>query len=329
MKEEREKGVVLRGRRVQKYFPVHTGLGKARRWVKAVDGVDITIHEGEIYGLVGESGCGKSTLGRTLIRLLEPTGGQVEIMGTDITHLKEEALVNMRRTIQMVFQDPYTSLDPRQKAGDILIEALAIHKLGTKRQRPDTAMEIMGKVGLQPEHFYRYPHEFSGGQRQRIGLARALILKPRIIVCDEPVSALDVSIQAQIINLLQDLREQENISFLFIAHDMSVVKYVSDRVGVMYLGQLMEEAKTEDLFADTRHPYARALLSAVPNPKPHGRKERMMLEGDLPSPINPPSGCVFHTRCPYAAEACSLKKPQLQEVSPGHRVACLRFEKKV
>lgn len=326
MKEEQKKMVVLRGRQVQKYFPVHSGLRKTRRYVKAVDGVDITIHEGEIYGLVGESGCGKSTLGRTLIRLLEPTGGQVEVMGSDITHTKEADLLKMRQTIQMVFQDPYTSLDPRQKVGEVLMEALAIHKLGTKQQRLDTAMEIMGKVGLLPDHFYRFPHEFSGGQRQRIGLARALILNPRIIVCDEPVSALDVSIQAQIINLLQDLRQNENISFLFIAHDMSVVKYISDRVGVMYLGQLMEEADTEELFANAMHPYAQALLSAVPNPEPHGRKKRMMLEGDLPSPMNPPAGCVFHTRCPYAEEMCSLKKPQMQEVSPGHRVACLRCE---
>lgn len=227
----------------------------------------------------------------------------------------------------MVFQDPYTSLDPRQKVGEILMEALKIHHIGTPEERMDTAMEILQKVGLRPEHFYRYPHEFSGGQRQRVGLARALILNPKVIVCDEPVSALDVSIQAQIVNLLQDLREQDNLSFLFIAHDMSVVKYVSDRIGVMYLGHLMEEAETEELFANTLHPYAKALLSAVPNPDPHVKRERIALSGELPSPMNPPSGCVFHTRCPYATEACSLRTPQMVEAEPGHFVACLQYEK--
>lgn len=328
MEQMTDKRVVLRGEHIKKYFPVHSGFGKAKRFVKAVDGVDIAIHEGEIYGLVGETGCGKSTLGRTLIRLTDPTDGEIEVLGKNITSLKDKELSGMRQKIQMVFQDPYTSLDPKQKVGDILMEALKIHKIGSKAERMDIAMEIMGKVGLRPEHFYRYPHEFSGGQRQRVGLARALILNPEIIVCDEPVSALDVSIQAQIINLLQDLREKDNISFLFIAHDMSVVKYVSDRVGVMYLGHLMEEAETEELFQNTLHPYAQALLSAVPNPDPHARKERMVLSGELPSPMNPPSGCVFHTRCPYAQEECSLKVPMMHEVTPGHRVACLMQEKK-
>lgn len=288
--------------------------------------MDITIHEGEIYGLVGETGCGKSTLGRTLIRLTDPTDGNISVLGKDITKLNDKQMTDMRQKIQMVFQDPYTSLDPKQKVGDILMETLEIHGIGSKKERLDIAMEIMGKVGLRPEHFYRYPHEFSGGQRQRVGLARALILNPKVIVCDEPVSALDVSIQAQIINLLQDLREKDNISFLFIAHDMSVVKYISDRIGVMYLGHLMEEAETEELFANPLHPYAQALLSAVPNPDPHVKKERVVLQGDLPSPMNPPVGCVFHTRCPYATEKCSLKVPSMHEVSPGHRVACLKYE---
>lgn len=288
--------------------------------------MDITIHEGEIYGLVGETGCGKSTLGRTLIRLTDPTDGNISVLGKDITKLNDKQMTDMRQKIQMVFQDPYTSLDPKQKVGDILMETLEIHGIGNKKDRLDIAMEIMGKVGLRPEHFYRYPHEFSGGQRQRVGLARALILNPNVIVCDEPVSALDVSIQAQIINLLQDLREKDNISFLFIAHDMSVVKYISDRIGVMYLGHLMEEAETEELFANPLHPYAQALLSAVPNPDPHVKKERVVLQGDLPSPMNPPVGCVFHTRCPYATEKCSLKVPSMHEVSPGHRVACLKYE---
>ena len=288
--------------------------------------MDIPIHEGEIYGLVGETGCGKSTLGRTLIRLTDPTDGNISVLGKDITKLNDKQMTDMRQKIQMVFQDPYTSLDPKQKVGDILMETLEIHGIGSKKDRLDIAMEIMGKVGLRPEHFYRYPHEFSGGQRQRVGLARALILNPKVIVCDEPVSALDVSIQAQIINLLQDLREKDNISFLFIAHDMSVVKYISDRIGVMYLGHLMEEAETEELFANPLHPYAQALLSAVPNPDPHVKKERVVLQGDLPSPMNPPVGCVFHTRCPYATEKCSLKVPSMHEVSPGHRVACLKYE---
>lgn len=288
--------------------------------------MDITIHEGEIYGLVGETGCGKSTLGRTLIRLTDPTDGNISVLGKDITKLNDKQMTDMRQKIQMVFQDPYTSLDPKQKVGDILMETLEIHGIGSKKDRLDIAMEIMGKVGLRPEHFYRYPHEFSGGQRQRVGLARALILNPKVIVCDEPVSALDVSIQAQIINLLQDLREKDNISFLFIAHDMSVVKYISDRIGVMYLGHLMEEAETEELFANPLHPYAQALLSAVPNPDPHVKKVRVVLQGDLPSPMNPPVGCVFHTRCPYATEKCSLKVPSMHEVSPGHRVACLKYE---
>lgn len=319
------KPVVLRGTGVKKYFPVNKGLG-AKKYVKAVDGVDIEIHKGEIYGLVGETGCGKSTLGRTLMLLTEPTAGSIEVLGKDITKLKGKEQKEMRRKFQMVFQDPYTSLDPKEKVGDILMEALKIHGIGDPETRLDTAMEIMHQVGLRPEHFYRYPHEFSGGQRQRVGLARALILNPEIIVCDEPVSALDVSIQAQIINLLQDLREQHDISFLFIAHDMSVVKYISDRIGVMYLGHMMEEADEETLFQETLHPYAQALLSAVPEVNPHMHKERIMLKGELPSPMNPPSGCVFHTRCPYATERCAKVVPALREIKPGHKVACLKYE---
>ena len=318
--------VVMKAEQLKKYFPVQSGLLRKKRFVKAVDGVDLELREGEIYGLVGETGCGKSTLGRALIRLTEPTEGKVQILGQEITGLNSQELRRMRRNVQMVFQDPYTSLDPRQRVGDILMEALRIHGNPSKARQMEAALEILEKVGLRMEHFYRYPHEFSGGQRQRIGLARALILNPKIIICDEPVSALDVSIQAQIINLLQDLREQEGISFLFIAHDMSVVRYVSDRIGVMYLGNMMEEAETDELFSNTIHPYAKALLSAVPNPDPHGKRERIRLKGELPSPLNPPSGCVFHTRCPYAGEMCSMKKPELKEVKPGHRVACLKAE---
>lgn len=321
-----EKKTVISARNVCKYFDVKGGSGDGKNKVKAVDGVSLEIYEGETYGLVGESGCGKSTLGRTLIRLLEPTSGEIMLGDRNIAEIPPKEMRSMRKKVQMVFQDPYTSLNPRKRVGDILMEALAIHNIGDKNSRMSTAMEILQKVGLRPEHFYRYPHEFSGGQRQRVGLARALILNPQVIICDEPVSALDVSIQSQIINLLQSLQREGNLSYLFIAHDMSVVKYISDRIGVMYLGHLVEEAPNEELFENTLHPYTQALLSAVPDTNPHVKKQRIILEGDLPSPLNPPSGCVFHTRCPKACEACKTKVPKLQEIKPGHKVACLLYE---
>lgn len=324
--KDSQKEVVMKAANVSTYFPVKNAVGKAVNHVKAVDGVSMELYKGEIYGLVGESGCGKSTFGRTIIRLLEPTGGEVEIMGKDVSHLSMKEMRSYRKDVQMVFQDPYTSLNPRKRVGDVLMEVLLIHGEKDKKVRMEKAMAVLEKVGLRPEHFYRYPHEFSGGQRQRIGLARALILNPEIIVCDEPVSALDVSIQAQVINLLKKLRESDHLSYLFIAHDMSVVKYISDRIGVMYLGHLVEEAETEELFMNTLHPYTKALLSAVPHTNPHLRKERTVLTGDLPSPINPPSGCVFHTRCPRATKACQAKIPGLYEVSPGHKVACFLYE---
>lgn len=327
MKQE-ERKVVIKAENVCKYFQVKGGMGKASGQVKAVDGVSLELYAGETYGLVGESGCGKSTLGRTLIRLLDPTSGTILLDGTNIADISKKEMRTMRQKVQMVFQDPYTSLNPRKRVGDILMEALEIHKIGTKQERMATAMKMLAKVGLRPEHFYRYPHEFSGGQRQRVGLARALILNPQIIICDEPVSALDVSIQSQIINLLQSLQKEGNLSYLFIAHDMSVVKYISDRIGVMYLGHLVEEAETDELFAHTLHPYTQALLSAVPDTNPHVKKERIILEGDLPSPMNPPGGCVFHTRCPKACAECAKKVPVLQEIRPGHKVACLLYEGK-
>ena len=315
--------VVLRANHIKTYFPVRGFVGQTVGSVKAVDDVSLVLYRGETYGLVGETGCGKSTLGRTLIRLLDPTEGIVEVDGVEITGLKARELRTMRRRMQMVFQDPYTSLDGRMHVGEILMETLAIQKIGRKSERMDMVLDILDRVGLLAEHFYRYPHELSGGQRQRVGLARAILLRPDIIVCDEPVSALDVSVRSQIINLLLDLQKKEDLTYLFISHDMSVVRYTSDRVGVMYLGHIVEEGPTDELFENPRHPYTQVLLSAVPAPDPRAVRERVILEGDLPSPLNPPGGCVFHTRCPVARELCAIQRPTLREVAPDHNVACL------
>ena len=320
------KNVVIRAENVRTYFPVRDALGRVVNQVKAVDGISMEVHKGEIYGLVGESGCGKSTFGRTLIRLLEPTDGKLELLGQDVTHTSMKALRPFRSKVQMIFQDPYTSLNPRKRVGEILMEVLEIHGEKDRDKRMSIALDTLHKVGLRPEHFYRYPHEFSGGQRQRVGIARALILQPELIVCDEPVSALDVSIQAQVINLLKQLRDENDLSYVFIAHDMSVVRYISDRIGVMYLGHLVEEASTDELFAHPMHPYTEALLSAVPDTNPHASTHRIHLQGEIPSPIDPPKGCVFHTRCPYATEACGQITPQIREVAPGHRAACLKYD---
>ena len=317
-----ERKVLLRATDVKKYFPITGLFGKVENYVKAVDGVSLELYKGETYGLVGETGCGKSTLGRTLIRLLPATEGSVELDGMELTTLSAAESRKLRRRVQMVFQDPFTSLNPRKRIGDILTEALDIQNIGEKSQRMDMAMELMQQVGLLVEHYYRYPHELSGGQRQRVGLARALIVNPELVVCDEPVSALDVSVQSQILNLLVDMQKKRELTYLFISHDMAVIRYVSDRIGVMYLGHLVEEAEAAELFANPLHPYTQVLLSAVPSPDPHVKKQRTVLEGDLPSPIDPPGGCVFHTRCPRAKECCRHELPPMREVSPGHKVAC-------
>lgn len=317
MKQERD--IVIEARDVCKYFPVRGAIGNTVGHVKAVDGVSLDLYRGETYGVVGETGCGKSTLGRSLMRLFPITSGTVKINGQDMKDMPNTVL---RKQIQMIFQDPYNSLNPRQRIGDILTETLTIHNLGAKSERMDVALEMLGKVGLHSEHYYRYPHELSGGQRQRVGIARAIILNPDIVVCDEPVSALDVSVRSQIINLLLDMQDARDLTYMFISHDMSVIRYAAKRVGIMYLGHLVEESETDELFANPCHPYTQVLLSAVPSPNPHTKRNRIILEGDLPSPMHPPTGCVFHTRCPYATARCTTECPSMKHVNDGHRVAC-------
>lgn len=314
---------------LKKYYFLNGSFGKiggVKGTVKAVNEVSLTLNHNETYGLVGESGCGKSTLGRTILKLIDPTEGKVIYNGQDILQLNRNDLRPIRRDLQMVFQDPYTSLNPRKRIGQILEEPLAIHSIGQKEERTDMVMDILRKVGLQVDHYYRYPHELSGGQRQRIGIARALVVKPKVIILDEPVSALDVSIQSQIINLLEEIQEEFNLSYLFIAHDMSVVRHISDRIGVMYLGNLVEEGPNVSLFAEPLHPYTKALLSAIPVPNPKLKRERIILKGEIPTPFNPPAGCAFHTRCPIAMEKCKSVIPVKVEVSPRHFVACHLYE---
>jgi oligopeptide/dipeptide ABC transporter ATP-binding protein len=316
---------LVEARNLKKYFPVRSGLFGPRQFVRAVDGVDLQVFPGETLGVVGESGCGKSTLGRLILRLLEPTEGEVLFGGENLGLLAPKALRQKRREMQIIFQDPYGSLNPRMRVGKIVGEGLEIHDLARGADRKRRVMELLDRVGLRPDAYNRYPHEFSGGQRQRIGIARALALQPRLIVADEPVSALDVSIQAQIVNLLQDLQEEMDLAYVFIAHDLRVVEHISHRVAIMYLGKIVELAESEEIYRNPRHPYTRALLSAIPVPDPSTRRSRMLLPGDVPSPIHPPAGCAFHPRCPYVEERCRAMEPKLLKGHNSHAVACHVF----
>ena len=323
---------LLQVEHLKQYFPAG-GMGKNRKFVKAVDDVSFFVNKGETLGLVGESGCGKTTTGRSILRLYEPTGGKITFDGNVILDVENKVKVDMlpyRQKMQMVFQDPYASLDPRMTVGDIVGEAIDIHKLAAnKKERHDMNISMLEKVGLNSEHANRYPHEFSGGQRQRVGIARALAVNPQFIVCDEPISALDVSIQAQVVNMFEELQEQMGLTYLFIAHDLSVVKHISDRIGVMYLGKMVELADSYELVARSLHPYTKSLISAIPiaDPIKARASKRIVLQGDVPSPLNPPTGCRFRTRCPYADECCAQKEPEWREVEKGHYVACHHVEK--
>ena len=323
---------LLQVEHLKQYFPAG-GMGKNRKFVKAVDDVSFFVNKGETLGLGGESGCGKTTTGRSILRLYEPTGGKITFDGNVILDVENKVKADMlpyRQKMQMVFQDPYASLDPRMTVGDIVGEAIDIHKLAAnKKERHDMIISMLEKVGLNSEHANRYPHEFSGGQRQRVGIARALAVNPQFIVCDEPISALDVSIQAQVVNMFEELQEQMGLTYLFIAHDLSVVKHISDRIGVMYLGKMVELADSYELVARSLHPYTKSLISAIPiaDPIKARASKRIVLQGDVPSPLNPPTGCRFRTRCPYADECCAQKEPEWREVEKGHYVACHHVEK--
>jgi peptide/nickel transport system ATP-binding protein/oligopeptide transport system ATP-binding protein len=310
-----------------KYFPVRAGLlQRVMAYVQAVDDVSFTVRQGETLGMVGESGCGKTTIGRAMLRLIEPTSGSVSFDGQDVLKLRGASLKHIRRDMQIIFQDPYASLDPRMPIGESVMEGLNIHNIGTRQERFEMMLDTLKKVGLEDYHARRYPHEFSGGQRQRIGIARALALRPKFIVCDEPVSALDVSIQSQVLNILKDLQGEFGLTYLFIAHNLSVVEHISDRVAVMYLGKMVELTRREELFANPLHPYTRALMSAIPVPDPTLKRDRTILKGDVPSPLNPPKGCRFHPRCPVAKDICSQQEPVFKQANSDHWVACWLYE---
>ncbi len=315
--------VLLNVKNLVKHFPIKGGIfGRQVGAVKAVDGVNFFIREGETLGLVGESGCGKSTTGRVVLRLLDATAGEVWFKDRDVMALDKEEMRALRREMQIIFQDPYASLNPRMTVGNIIGEAMEIHGLASGKDKEEKVAKLLETVGLTAQHMRRYPHEFSGGQRQRIGVARALAVDPSLIICDEPVSALDVSIQAQVINLMQDLQNEFGLTYLFIAHDLSVVKHISDRVAVMYLGKIVELADKHELYNNPQHPYTQALLSAIPIPDPNVKRDRIILEGDVPSPVNPPSGCHFHTRCRYAMDICKVEDPEFKDLGGDHFVAC-------
>lgn len=320
---------LLEIKELQKYFTAKDSMFKSRRqYLKAVDGISFDIAKGETFGLVGESGCGKSTTGRSIVRLYEPTGGNIIFDGDDITNLTEKEMVKYRKRIQMIFQDPYASLNTRMTIADIIGEGIDIHTDLTGTAKQERINELLTTVGLKREHASRYPHEFSGGQRQRIGIARALACEPELIICDEPISALDVSIQAQVVNMLEDLQESLGLTYLFIAHDLSMVKHISDRIGVMYLGHMMEITESNELYEYPLHPYTKALLSSIPIPDPRANKEdRIILEGDIKSPIDPPEGCRFNSRCQFCEDRCNKETPVLREIRPGHQVACHFVEK--
>jgi oligopeptide/dipeptide ABC transporter ATP-binding protein len=318
-----ERKELVRVNNLVTYFPLRSGiLQRTVAWVQAVDDVSFTIHQGETLGLVGESGCGKTTVGRSILRLVKPTSGSVIFDGNDVIALQRKELKKLRREMQIIFQDPYASLDPRVPIGESVMEGLNIHNIGSRQERNDIMLQTLRKVGLEDYHARRYPHEFSGGQRQRIGIARALALRPKFIICDEPVSALDVSIQSQVLNILKDLQADFNLTYLFIAHNLSVVEHISDRVAVMYLGKIVELTSRDTLFKIPLHPYTQALLSAIPIADPTLKRKRIILKGDVPSPLKPPSGCRFHPRCPAARPNCSTEEPVLREIRPEHLVAC-------